>query len=94
MQVGGDDDTLAAHALGRGRRLAARRGREVEHAVARLGIKGGDDRLTGLVLGRRPPLRDRGQRREVARVPQQQRAGNERSGFDFDARRVQLRGQL
>ena len=56
MQVGGDHEPVVAHAFGRAAGLAARRRRDVEHALARLRVERGDDRLAGLVLGRDPAL--------------------------------------
>ncbi len=56
------------------------------------GIEDADDRLARLVLRGRPPLGDRGQRREVARVPHEQCARRQRARLDLDAGRAQLGG--
>ena len=73
-------------------RLAARRRRDVEHALARLRIERGDDGLARLVLRRDAPVAQRVERAEVTGVAHEERAGYERSGLDLDAERAQLGG--
>ena len=69
---------VAAHALGRGRRLAARRRREVEHAVAGLRVEQRDDRPGSPGPAASRARRDRGQRargrRSAARAARRARA--------------------
>ena len=73
VEVGGHDEAVVPHAFGRRARLAARRGREVEDAFARLRVEHADDGLAGLVLRRCPAVAHRGQRTEVARMAHHER---------------------
>ena len=72
VHVGRDHEAVVAHALGGRDRLAARRGRDVEHAVAGLRVERDDDRLTPLILRSDAPVAHELERAEVAGVADEQ----------------------
>ena len=73
------------------RRLAAGRGGDVEHALARLRVEHGDDGLARLVLRRGPAVATARERAEVARVRATTSAsGTSVAALDVDAGGAQL----
>ena len=88
--VARDHRAAGTHALGDRRRLAARRGGEVEHALPRLRVEHADNRLARLILRRRPTLGDSRQARRIAAAAHCERIRHERAACDRDACRHQL----
>ncbi len=74
--------------------LAARRGGDVEDAIAGLRIERDHHGLTALILGRDPPVADEFERAEVTGMPNEKCVGHERRGLDFDTEPLQLGGRL